>query len=49
MEKKIKTEIISTIKSKEDLETFFETLTLAFGKETILELWREAYKKTKEK
>lgn len=49
MKKKIKTEIVSTIKSKKDLEALFEALTLVIGEETILRLWEKACIKTKSK
>lgn len=44
MKKQIKTEIISTIRSKKDLETFFEALSLVLGEETILRLLNKARK-----
>lgn len=51
MKKEIKTEIISTIKSKKDLEKFFEILALSLGEKTILQLLEKAksYINNKEK
>ena len=42
MKKEIKTEIISTIKSKEDLETFFEVLRRSLRERTTLQLLEKA-------
>ena len=41
-EEKIKTELISIIKSKEDLETFFEVLRRSLGERTTLQLLEKA-------